>query len=251
MEEKPAIIIGRRLRFFRNRAKLSQLDLETATDMSPGALSRIENGAVNPTKETILQLAEVLGLSQIETEYTFGKRMHPVTTKDIYKALESVKVYYSKRFVYSYFIDDRYRVWGISKSLQKFLKLSDIEVESHIGVSLVDIVLESAFSKKFLDSQMYDETVTNLLEIFYAECGFMFDDEIIISTIEKIRDNKITSEIWANIITQEPISIYSRKRRIVSFHTQTEPIHMELSTFPLLNNNRFWLTEYTPLKNNS
>ena len=41
-------------------------------EASAGTISRIENGKVNPTKETLLTIAEELKLDSIETAYLLG-----------------------------------------------------------------------------------------------------------------------------------------------------------------------------------
>ncbi len=64
--------LGKKIKQFRKRAGLSQLSLELAIEASPGSLSRIENGKVNPTKETIIDIARVLELETREIASLFG-----------------------------------------------------------------------------------------------------------------------------------------------------------------------------------
>lgn len=64
--------IGQKIREYRNRAGLSQLDLEIAIEDAPGSLSRIESGKTNPTKETIIDIAKALNLNTIEISSLFG-----------------------------------------------------------------------------------------------------------------------------------------------------------------------------------
>jgi len=68
--------LGQKIRRFRKRAGLSQLALELAIEASPGSLSRIENGKVNPTKETIIEIARVLELETREIASLFGIEVH-------------------------------------------------------------------------------------------------------------------------------------------------------------------------------
>lgn len=58
--------IGKRIREYRIRAGLSQFELEVKIGAASGSLSRIENGTVNPTKETLLKIFDVLNLSSAE-----------------------------------------------------------------------------------------------------------------------------------------------------------------------------------------
>ena len=56
-------MIGDKLQKFRKQAKLSQFQLELEVGISPGSISRIENYLINPTKETLLKIADYLNLS--------------------------------------------------------------------------------------------------------------------------------------------------------------------------------------------
>ncbi len=79
--------LGQKIRRYRKRAGMSQLSLELAIEASPGSLSRIENGKVNPTKETIVDIARVLKLETREIASLFGievydnKHLFEETTK--------------------------------------------------------------------------------------------------------------------------------------------------------------------------
>jgi transcriptional regulator with XRE-family HTH domain len=56
----------------RSKKGFSQLDLELVAGFSPGTMSRIENGKVNPSKETLFRIAYALQLSWEETCELFG-----------------------------------------------------------------------------------------------------------------------------------------------------------------------------------
>lgn len=61
--------LGKKLKELRNEVGMSQLQVETEIGMAPGALSRIESGKVNPKKETIKKIGEVLGVDpRVEAE---------------------------------------------------------------------------------------------------------------------------------------------------------------------------------------
>lgn len=72
MQENNQSKIGEKIRSFRKRAGMSQLDLEVAIDASNGSISRIESGEVNPTKETLLKIANELKLVTFESAVLFG-----------------------------------------------------------------------------------------------------------------------------------------------------------------------------------
>jgi transcriptional regulator with XRE-family HTH domain len=64
--------IGEKIRNFRKRSGISQFELELRIDASPGSISRIENGQINPTKETLIKIIDSLDLVGIEATSLFG-----------------------------------------------------------------------------------------------------------------------------------------------------------------------------------
>jgi len=58
--------LGIKIKKFRELRDLSQFQLELQIGASAGSLSRIENGQVNPTKETIFEIAKALNLDDDE-----------------------------------------------------------------------------------------------------------------------------------------------------------------------------------------
>ena len=65
------ISLGEKIKNFRKRAGMSQLDLEVQIVASPGSISRIENGQINPTKETLQKIITVLDLKISEAADLF------------------------------------------------------------------------------------------------------------------------------------------------------------------------------------
>lgn len=66
------IEIGKRIKKLRTKRGLSQLDLELLINASSGSISRIENGKVNPTKETLASISRGLSLNYEEAIILFG-----------------------------------------------------------------------------------------------------------------------------------------------------------------------------------
>jgi transcriptional regulator with XRE-family HTH domain len=61
--------VGEKIKKFRKRAGVSQFELELRIDASPGSISRIESGQVNPTKETLMKISRALNLTTSELGY--------------------------------------------------------------------------------------------------------------------------------------------------------------------------------------
>lgn len=54
---------GERLRYWRLRSQLTQAEVERRAGLAHNALSRIENGQVGPQFDTVMRIAEAMGMS--------------------------------------------------------------------------------------------------------------------------------------------------------------------------------------------
>ncbi len=68
----PNLSLGQKVKYFRLKSGLSQLELELEIDASPGSICRLEADKVNPTKETLFSISKALNLTYAETAYLFG-----------------------------------------------------------------------------------------------------------------------------------------------------------------------------------
>lgn len=81
-----SLAVGQKLKYFRKRAGLSQLDLGTEAHMAEGSVSRMENGLINPSKETIFKIADLLKLNPRELDYITGITAEPATPEEVKKS---------------------------------------------------------------------------------------------------------------------------------------------------------------------
>lgn len=64
--------VGQKVKYYRERADMSQFDLETEIAAARGSLSRIEKGKVDPQKATLINIAFALNLRNHEVATLFG-----------------------------------------------------------------------------------------------------------------------------------------------------------------------------------
>jgi len=240
-------IIGKRIKYFRIRSKMSQIDLELAISASNGSISRIENGDTNPTKETISNIVGVLKLNDREISYISGSMMQPASSEEIYNAVNEVQDYFNQRGVLAYLVDDRYRLILLSKSFHKVLELDPKLVEAHRFRSFVSMIIDDTFKiKRFLDPETYEETIQNMLGRFYKEMGFMTEDQYYKEALQSITSNPLSKKIWSNIIRSEqnPV-LHQQDKRKVTFKIGGMTVPLFYSIEALLSNRRFEIIEYT------
>lgn len=80
--------LGEKIKYYRQRSKKSQLELELETGLSTGTISRIENNAINPTKETLSRIADVLKLKPSELAYLLG--INILSTQELVDAIGKI-----------------------------------------------------------------------------------------------------------------------------------------------------------------
>lgn len=80
--------IGEKIRNFRKRKGISQFELELRIDASPGSISRIESGVVNPTKETLMKISSALELTTSEIGYIQDIKL--VSPEEIILAISTI-----------------------------------------------------------------------------------------------------------------------------------------------------------------
>src|SRR3990170_8386705 len=152
--------LGKKIRYFRERARLSQFDLEMELDASPGSISRIENGRVNPTKETILKISEVLKLKQNEKADLLNVIPLFPSQEDIDSAIKEVGDYFNKDGVIAYMYDDWWILRAASKDLPKILNLTPEVVKKVVGKNLLEMYFDPKLGVRgLLDTDHFKESL--------------------------------------------------------------------------------------------
>jgi len=104
--------IGERIRAFRKLKGLTQLALELELDASPGHISKIESNKVNPTKETVLKISQILELNLREQAILLGLSLDPLSPQAIQKAIAHTSDYLNQLDKPAYLSDDLWFVYA-------------------------------------------------------------------------------------------------------------------------------------------
>jgi len=184
---------------------MSQFDLENEIGASAGVISRIESGKVNPTKETIREIAKTLKLNNRELDYLIGVTALPPSEEEIRLAIEQVKPYFQKASTFAYLIDERWRLLAYSKGIERLLsglKDSPEVLERSIGKSMVEVIFgkKNKLKGRFFSSNYYNNPFQKYqLSRYKQEVAFMVDDESFLSTLETINNDTNLSKTWRQL----------------------------------------------------
>lgn len=242
--------LGKRIKYFRKRAGLSQLQLEAELGSSSGYISRVESGKVNPGKEFLLKLSRVLHLTSRESNYLVGVTAEPATKQEINEAISEIKEYYSNRGVFAYLLDDRYRVLAISKgietSLPKFHKDTNELKKKVLNKSIMHVIFDDSLQlNKYLDKEKLNELYFYQIARFYSELGFLIDDSYYSEVVHLLESKSEVKRIWETV-QQGNLNLANLESKNVVLNLFGVNISLRYVREPLVCNNRFESIEYIP-----
>jgi transcriptional regulator with XRE-family HTH domain len=240
--------LGQKLRNFRKRSGLSQLELEAEVGASSGTISRIENGEVNPTKETILRIASTLKLTNHELDYLIGSFADPVSQEEIEEAKRDVEEYFSKRGMLAYLVDDRWRIWKVSPLLVKFLGVSSEQFDKAIGKTVIELIVDENYGVvKNMSEEKYEDLLRNQLTYYHSDVNFTKGESIYENTVTAIKNNSISARIWKEV-TEKNTSVLHMSPDISTayFNILGHDVSLKLYREQLLKHSRMEIIEFIP-----
>lgn len=239
--------LGERIRFFRKRSGLSQLELEMQSDSASGSISRMETSVINPTKESLKKIAEVLKLNAREISYLIGVTAEPATEKEINDVKNEVADYFSKPGVLAYVLDDRWRLIVGSDSMKRLLKLSNQDLQKIYNTSIVKDMLDQTYPLySFINNSKLEEMLYFQLSRFYLELDYLENDSYYKQALDAIKTNSISNKIWQNILVSGAEKILPRSSREVTFSLGPINAQMQYSREVIQKYPRFEIIEYFP-----
>ena len=137
--------LGHRLKNFREARGFTQQMLELAIDAAFGHISRIESGKINPTKETLLRIADVLKLNSKEIALLLNFQTQKVTPREIMAAVNYLSPYFSKAQNPAYLADDMWFMHAWNKKAEELFQIPKAALESLKGIHELGFIFQSEF----------------------------------------------------------------------------------------------------------
>ncbi|MBN1331697.1 helix-turn-helix transcriptional regulator [Candidatus Dojkabacteria bacterium] len=239
--------LGEKLKYFRKRSGLSQLELETEINASAGMISRIEKGFINPTKETIQKIIAVIKLSGLEISYLIGELAKPATEEDIQEARNEVRGHFSNKTILAYLLDDRSRMLDISVGFKKLLALDQTAEVAFLGKTMPQIILDPSLGlRKYIETEDFKESLYFAFNRTWDEMNFMIGDPFYTEIVYWIEQEAFLKKIWKEFYEGKSQRVRTEESRTVYFDYQGKKIRMLYTNETLPKFPRFRIVEYTP-----
>jgi len=246
--------IGKKIRYFRLRGGLSQLDLELALGAAQGSISRIESGRVNPTKETIYSISEVLNLSERERVFLTLRSDIPLSQIEIDEAVSSVKKYYDSPHVYGYLLDETYRFWYISQGFERLFRHfipkeeADQLKSNLIGRSAMRAMVDPSLglTRFFPEGKQYEEILYHQFSNNYYERSYMIDFDPTVKEDFVLLESFPVARKALRRVMSEPANINTLPAKLITLMFKGIKVNLYYSRQTLTKHPRFQTIEYVP-----
>ncbi len=239
------LTLGRKLYAFREERKISQTKVEVETGLSFGTISRIENGAINPTKETLQRISTFLQLDSSEFTYLIGFNTISPTEKEANGFVEQIEQSISKTDFPAYIMDSTFHVWMWNKSILEIFGISPEKANEHIGESYMKILFSP-------DLKIVDKIPPNIREEVLQKQVFRYRKMISKyrlsnRTIEEVNELKLQplfSKYW-NEYNSYDNDLAFGEEFCIRYKDQTLSIQINMNI--VQKDSRFFLVRYFPM----
>lgn len=235
--------LGRKLYAFREDRKLSQSRLEVEAGLSFGTISRIENGLVNPTKETLVKISEILKLDDSEFNYLLTEKKSTPTKAEVENIIERVKQLIDSSEFPAYLMDCEFRVWYWNDLILKVLEINKDKTEKYRGSSTVKILLLSEFNlKEKIPKKKLPLIIKKQVDIYKQLVKKYKNEAFTRQEIRDLRKDDLFRVAWDENITPEESPL------VTDFYLNFKGTTLDIE---IVNNflnfdNRFILVRYYP-----
>lgn len=235
--------LGRKLYAFREDRKLSQSRLEVEAGLSFGTISRIENGLVNPTKETLIKIGGILELDDSEFNFLLTGRRSTPTEKDVNYVIGKIRNLIDSSEFPAYLMDCEFRVWYWNDLVLKVLEIDKEKTEKYRGFSTVKILFHPEFNlSKKIPKRKLPSILKRQVDIYKQLVSKYKNEEFTSKEIRELRKNEMFKAAWDEVDVSEESPLFTDF--YLNFGEQT--LEIEIVNNFLNFDNRFILVRYYP-----
>ncbi len=238
--------VGKKIRHLRKISGLSQMQLEVAANAAPGSISRIENGKVNPSKETLNNIANALNLTPTVRSYLFGASFREPTAEDISKAINEVHpILYSKNSL-SYLLNLRSQILCLSEGFKQLCKEHALNPEDLIDKSVLEVFFDPKLAtREFFTPRYFDSMGIHILAVVIQERNFLLHEPWWNDHLNRLFEFPDVSRLWKEAKNTSP-NLYTREARTIYFETNKGTLRTELTISSLYSYPDISIVQYNP-----
>lgn len=236
--------LGRKIYVLREERKLSQSKLEVEAGLSFGTISRIENGVINPTKETIIKIAAALELLDDEYHYLISPQNSLPDIKDVKRIVDVYSSKIDSSAIPMYLMDCKFRVWYWNDKIVELLGLSKMtDLEGKRGQTTMRILLSKDYGVRGrIPMHLFPKIIKEQVEMYKIIVKKYKNEQIVYKEIRELSKDETFNELWRKELKTNFIPIANEfyiyyNRVLLSIDIVTNFLNLD---------NRFMLVSYYP-----
>ncbi len=237
--------LGERIKYFRSREGMSQSQLEIETDIAFGTLSRVENGQTNPTKESLLKIADVLKLNNDEIIYLIYPDKLFVTQQDIEEVLTIVKKRIDMSLSPVYLLDNLRRVVYTGEAALQLFGFSKEKKDQVVGAHILELIFNPLLPVRSMFGNDFERLAHSRVKAFQHDLSYLINNGELSETLEYLGQFPNFTEIWGKAMKSE-VDPYSKEERTFTLRLEGQTYSFYFINTPIDEDRRFELIEYFP-----
>jgi transcriptional regulator with XRE-family HTH domain len=239
--------LGQKIKYFRKRAQLSQFELEIKAGLSSGVISRIEHSQINPTKETLMNLSNILDLNREETIYLLSPDKLSISDQEFEKILPHIQQDFEDDNTIMYLLDNFRRVRLASKRMLNLFGLSEAEANKVLGHHILEFIFDPKLPcRKMLDLESLAKVGLICSYSFQSELGFLIDNGEFDHVLYRLNQLPNFKEIWDKA-KKLSIDLHSNEYRNFNLRVGNKKQKFVFSSFPIEYDRRLEIIEFLSL----
>ena len=236
------LTLGEKLRHFRTMKGISQSQLETEADLAFGTISRIENSQINPTKETINKIGEVLDLLENDLTYLIGLRDSLPAKREIDEIVQQIQPVFDQETFPSYLMDNRFRIWAYNKSLLEVFDIPPAEAEKQLGVNVLKALFRLFNILNKIPKKHLIKVLKEQIAVHKEETERYSKEDYMKEVVSELQDDREFSKLWSSTLPKA--SLFRRAEFYLKYKGNVLDILISRSSVPI--DERFYVVEYFP-----
>lgn len=232
--------LGQKVKLFRNLKGISQFALELEIGLATGSLSRIENNAINPTKETLFKIASSLSLNPFEIMYLLDIHSKEPSMEEIKHILSLVKPSLDKTWIFAYLLDNDSRIIEFSNGFYYLSKLANLNITAWKGVHIVDLYFNPKYGLRgIINKDKFEITAKHVIATLIYEKHYQVDQDDLNTFMELPDFRGFYREVAEN-----PLSLNDQANRVLSMRILNKNIELYYTRTYIHADPRFTLIDY-------
>lgn len=246
------VTLGEKLKLFRNDARISQFDLETALSLGYGSISRMESNQKIPTRSTLEKISTYLGLNDRKFDYLTGSRIKAPSEDEINKVIKLMGPIWDRPDLMLILRDDHFRLCAATAGIKNLLKIDQKTWDEkcylrNIATVMLDqdLMLSKGFDPAINPNAEKD--LTTILVGFYYEMNYLRLEDDYKAAIKELSQNPVAFKILTNLMDTQiypTFFLISDRELIVEINGKPEPLSFYTEVIP--DSTRFSFIHFIP-----